>query len=227
MLAPQARDQGAGVRPVRHPRRHAEGPDRGSLVRGRAAGSRIASLLVTSTRNAMSRPRRHPKRTAHRLGALLSDQVKCSYRRRKERPMAARHRTAASFRRPVGGPSVPVAESLVMGLLEPLWNESRASARVAARGFMSDIPRNRLPAFYGRQKVGTNLPPSESLLSSAAGKISAGVPPLCDASRRASLLTRCPGTNINSGAPPPVTDVSATDISPPAPYAIRLVLLPR
>jgi hypothetical protein len=152
MLAPQARDQGAGVRPVRHPRRHAEGPDRGSLVRGRAAGSRIASLLVTSTRNAMSRPRRHPKRTAHRLGALLSDQVKCSYRRRKERPMAARHRTAASFRRPVGAPSVRVAQSLVMGLLEPLWNESRASARVAARGFMSDIPRNRLPAFYGRQK---------------------------------------------------------------------------
>jgi hypothetical protein len=67
-----------------------------------------------------------------------------------------------------------------MGLLEPLWNESRASARVAARGFMSDSLRSGLFAFCGRQKVGTNLPPSESLLSFAAGKISAGLPPLCD-----------------------------------------------
>jgi hypothetical protein len=50
---------------------------------------------------------------------------------------------------------------------------------------------------------------------------------MCDAVGRPGRLTLCTGTNINSGALPPATNVSVSKVFPPAPYTIRLVLLPQ
>jgi hypothetical protein len=77
----------------------------------------------------------------------------------------------------------------------------RLSAGGAAIELMPDTPRKRVFALNGAQKLPANRAPSQRLLSFATRKRSAGVPPLCDPARRASLLILCIGTNINSGAP--------------------------